>query len=371
MPTALVIDDEAALTAIIARFLISAGFEVETATSGQEGLYKAASLRPDAIIVDVMMPDMDGYEVCRRLRRDPRTARAVIAVLTARGQPVDRQMALQAGADAHIPKPFRGRQLAQEIQQLLADRLYPIEPLGYQILVLRLKKGVGATTLAVNLALCLAEEKGCQVTIADLVTPGGQVSSRLGLTAAEGCPGLSAGDTEALASCLVRHERGLFLLPAAEEDQAVAEDMTWLLQTLREWNDFVILDTPLHLGPMTPVLVGPSSLILLVLTPEPGILHKAQVSIAALRKSGGRAFSVWPVLNMVTPAEQPLQQEAEALWGRSWVAVLPWSQEEYASPAGDRQPVVLSRPDSPLATAIRALARQIAHLAKERGEIGA
>ena len=63
MPTALVIDDESALTVVIARQLQSAGFDVETATSGLEGLSKARSTVPDAVIVDVMMPNMDGYEV--------------------------------------------------------------------------------------------------------------------------------------------------------------------------------------------------------------------------------------------------------------------------------------------------------------------
>lgn len=366
MARVLVIDDEAALTTIIARFLIGAGFEVETATSGQEGLHKAASRRPDAIIVDVMMPGMDGYEVCRRLRRDPRTARAVIAVLTARGQPIDRRMALQAGANIHIPKPFQGKELAQEMQQLLADRACPAGPLGYQVLVLRLKKGVGATTLATNLGVCLAEEKGCQVTIADLVAPEGQVGERLGLVATGAGAGLSAGNAEALASCLVRHEKGLFILPAPAKEQAVTDNVAWLLHTLCEWNDYIILDTPLHLGPSAPILIESSSLALLVLTPEPDILTKARVTITALRKAGGGSLSVWPVLNMVTPAEQPLEQEAEALWGRSQVAVLPWVPEEYAPATGSRQPVVLSHPDSPLAVALRALARQIACLARKQ-----
>ncbi len=368
MPGVLVIDDEASLATIIAQFLIGAGLEVETATSGPEGLHKAASLRPDAILVDVMMPGMDGYEVCRRLRRDPRTARAVIVVLTARGQPVDRQMALQAGADIHVPKPFRGKELAQEVQQLLAGRACPAEPLGYQVLILRLKKGVGATTLATNLGVCLAEEKGCQVTLADLVGPGGGVSERLGLTTTGTWSGLSAGDAEALASSLIYHRKGLFILPAPEKGPAATEEVGWLLHTLREWNDYLLLDTPLHLGPLASVLVESSSLVLLVLTPEPDILAKAQVTIAALRRAGGGSLSVWPVLNMMTPDEQPLRQEAEGWWGCPPVAVLPWVPEEYAPASGSRPPVVLSHPDSPLAVALRALARQIVHLAGGQGE---
>ena len=97
MPKVLVIDDEPSLATIVSRFLEDAGFEVETATSGLEGLEKATTLRPDAVILDIMMPDMDGYEVCRHLRRDPRTARTVVMALTARGQSVDKQAAFSAG----------------------------------------------------------------------------------------------------------------------------------------------------------------------------------------------------------------------------------------------------------------------------------
>jgi len=366
MSTALVIDDDAALAAVIAQFLTSAGFAVETATSGQEGLRKAISIRPTAVIVDVMMPDMDGYEVCRRLRRDPRTGRAVIVVLTARGQPVDRQMALRVGADAHWPKPFRGKELAQQVQQLVADRRCAAPLPGCQVLLLRLKEGVGATMLATNLGLCLAGEKGCQTTLVDLVAPAGQVGERLGLATAGGWPDPAAGDVEALASCLVRHEQGLFVLAGPQESVATGEDVAWLLQTLREWSDYLILDTPLHLGALTPVLMRSSALVLLVLTPEPGILHKAQVSITALRRTGDRALSVWPVLNMMTPDDHRLQQEAEELWGESAVVVLPWSPEECAPAVGGRRPIVLSHAESPLATAIQALARRIVWWADER-----
>ena len=112
MSKVLIIDDEASITAIIGRFLENTGFETVTAASGPEGLQKAMTLRPDAVIIDIMMPEMDGYEVCRRLRNDPRTAQAVVVALTARGQPIDRQMALRSGADAHITKPFNGKALA-------------------------------------------------------------------------------------------------------------------------------------------------------------------------------------------------------------------------------------------------------------------
>jgi len=145
MPKALIIDDEASIATIVGRFLENNGFETEGASSGPEGLQKAVVSRPDVVIMDIMMPEMDGYEVCRRLRSDPRTARALIVALTARGQPIDRQMALRSGADVHMAKPFKGKALAEEVRRLFGDRLCAGPPLGHQILVLRLAEGVGVS----------------------------------------------------------------------------------------------------------------------------------------------------------------------------------------------------------------------------------
>jgi len=119
MSKALVIDDEAPLTALIGRFLEGAGFTVESATCGIEGVRKAAATRPDLIIVDIMMPDIDGYEVCRRLRADPRSARAAIVVLTARAAESDRILGLEAGADDYVTKPFSPRELVARVRAVL------------------------------------------------------------------------------------------------------------------------------------------------------------------------------------------------------------------------------------------------------------
>jgi CheY-like chemotaxis protein len=269
MPRALVIDDEPAVTAIVGRFLEGAGLEVEAALSGPQGLRKAISTRPDVVIVDIMMPEMDGYEVCRRLRGDPRTARAAVLVLTARGQLVDKQIALRAGADVHVAKPFDGKLLVQEVQRLLADRVATAPPRGYQILVLRFKEGAGATTLATNLALCLAREEGCLAVVADGVLQGGQIENRLDLPLGGSWQDEPGSDAGRLATYLLRHESGLFVLPtpSPKEEPVTPARLAQVLQTLREWHDYVVVDTPFNLGPLAPVLVRSSALVLLLVTP--------------------------------------------------------------------------------------------------------
>jgi pilus assembly protein CpaE len=369
MPNALVIDDEAPLTTIVGRFLERAGFGVETATSGREGLHKAVAESPDVIIVDVMMPEMDGYEVCRRLRADPRTARASILVLTARGQFVDRQMALQAGADAYAVKPFNGKALVQQIEDLLGGKQPVDTALGCQILVLRLKDGAGATTLATNLALCLAGEQGSLSVVVDMVLPGGQVGERLGLTAATSWVELVSRGADGLASHLVRHASGLFALPAPlagtkrELDPATAVQ---LLQVLRSWYDFVVLDTPRDLGALAPVLLKSSWLVLLLLTPDATVVRTAQASLAAIRHVGNRGLQVWPVLNMVHAEQQGIQQQVEKALGMPVAAVLPWSPQECARAIAESNPVVISQPESALARGVQGLGGRIVEVMDTR-----
>ena len=361
MPKALVIDDEVELTEIVSRFLSAAGFRVETATSGAEGVRKAISMRPDVAIVDVMMPEIDGYKVCRRLRSDPRTSRTVIMVLTARGQPIDKEIAFRAGADVHMTKPFKGKALIQEIQELLADRSPTAPTLGYQTCVLRLKAGVGATTVATNLALSLAQEKGQLAVAADLVFQGGQIENRLGLPLTRSWPETFADDDDRLVDCLVRHESGLFVLPSPPPGvgQLDPEVIATILQTLRGWHDHVVVDTPFNLGALAPVLLRSSPLVLLLLTPDASVLQAAQASVTAIRRSGNRSLQIWPVLNMMGPDQQSFPQEVEEALELPVAAVIPWSPEECAQAITNCQPAVLGRPDSPMARSFQSLAQGV------------
>ncbi len=365
MPKALIIDDEASIATIVGRFLENNGFETEGASSGPEGLQKAVVSRPDVVIVDIMMPEMDGYEVCRRLRSDPRTARALIVALTARGQPIDRQMALRSGADVHMAKPFKGKALAEEVRRLFGDRLCAGPPLGHQILVLRLAEGVGVSTLVSNLACSLAQKRGCQVIVADLDFEGG-AAERLGLSSADSwwaSPQLAPG---ALSPFLLKHESGAFVLPAPSpplDGQVVGDTTQWLLQTLRTWGDFVLPDTPLDLGPLAPTVLRSSALVLLLLTPDPAAIRQAQATLAAIRSASNRAASVWAVFNQVRPEQRALVEEAERSGRLPVSAVMPWAPQECVRAEAEHEPVVVGQPASALATAISGLARSIAQAA--------
>ena len=123
----LVVDDEPDALELISYNLKAAGFDVITADDGEEALKKARAGQPALILLDVMLPEVDGLEVCKTLRRDPATAMVPIIMLTAKAAEIDRVLGLELGADDYVTKPFSPRELVLRVKALLRRRT-PTEP---------------------------------------------------------------------------------------------------------------------------------------------------------------------------------------------------------------------------------------------------
>lgn len=115
----LVVDDEAVLVETMAYNLEQAGYQVITAVDGASALQAAHRETPDLIILDIMLPEMDGLEVCRLLRRENNTATTPIMMLTAKGDEIDKVVGLEVGADDYVTKPFGRRELLARVRALL------------------------------------------------------------------------------------------------------------------------------------------------------------------------------------------------------------------------------------------------------------
>lgn len=115
----LIVDDEIDLVETLKFRLECKGFEVKEAYDGQEGLNLAQTIRPDLIILDVMLPKMDGFHICRLLKGDEQFKKIPIIMLTARAQETDKLTGLEHGVDAYIPKPFEPKHLMDQIEELL------------------------------------------------------------------------------------------------------------------------------------------------------------------------------------------------------------------------------------------------------------
>lgn len=120
MKKILVVDDEVYILHILDFSLGAEGYEVITAADGEEAIEKARVEKPDLVVLDIMMPKVDGFEACRRLKASPETSGIPVILLTAKGREVDRQMGMEVGADGYIVKPFSPTKLIEKIGSFLS-----------------------------------------------------------------------------------------------------------------------------------------------------------------------------------------------------------------------------------------------------------
>lgn len=123
----LVVDDEPEAVELVDFNLKQAGFDVVSAADGTEALKKARSVLPNLIVLDLMLPEVDGLEVCKMLRRDPATSKIPIVMLTAKAAEIDRVLGLELGADDYITKPFSPRELVLRVKKILQRGTNPEE----------------------------------------------------------------------------------------------------------------------------------------------------------------------------------------------------------------------------------------------------
>lgn len=167
----LVVDDEPDVVELVRYNLNSSGYEVVTAVDGKEALKKVRAETPDLIVLDIMLPGIDGFEVCKILKRDPATSAIPIIMLTAKAEEVDRVVGLELGADDYITKPFSPREFVLRVKALLkrikGDSAAPsiiqrgdlsIDPSRHEVLVKG--KEVELTATEYKLLLTLASRPG-------------------------------------------------------------------------------------------------------------------------------------------------------------------------------------------------------------------
>ncbi|MEN9204962.1 MAG: response regulator [Thermostichales cyanobacterium SZTDM-1c_bins_54] len=119
MSKVLVVEDSPPQREMIAGLLRDNGIDVMTAADGEEGLAAARAQMPNLVVLDIVMPRMNGYEVCRQLKQDPATQKIPIVMCSSKGEEFDRYWGIKNGADAYIAKPFQPQELVGTIKQLL------------------------------------------------------------------------------------------------------------------------------------------------------------------------------------------------------------------------------------------------------------
>jgi len=225
----LVADDDADSLKLIGLMLKRQGYEVVAANAGLPALQKAYAETPDLIILDVMMPDMDGYEVCRRLRAEPKTTNIPIIMFTAKTMVDDKIEGFEAGADDYLTKPTHPAELASRVRAVLArshqQRGTPAPAptsKGLALGFLGVKGGVGTSTLAASMGALLAKEN--PTVLVDLRPGQGTLGVALGFTNPSGMANVmrrAQGEItqRLIEENLVQHNCGLRLLLSSVNPQ--------------------------------------------------------------------------------------------------------------------------------------------------------
>jgi DNA-binding response OmpR family regulator len=116
----LIVDDDPFIQRSLSFVFRKEGFDLEVATNGREALNKARELKPKVIFLDLMMPKMNGFETCRAIKEDPNLKSCYVIILTAKGQEIDKEMGLKAGADEYITKPFSPKDIVGKVRTILS-----------------------------------------------------------------------------------------------------------------------------------------------------------------------------------------------------------------------------------------------------------
>lgn len=363
MARILVVDDNLDLLRMVQMLLEErGGHQVILSTSGEDGLEKARANPPDLAIIDVMMPGMTGYELCRRLRQEPTTAHIPILILTARGQPIDRETALASGADDYLAKPVTMSELLDRVNRLLARGGAAPAPRGI-IAMLGLRGGVGTTTLAVNLALALAQSAPEQVCLVDLSPSSGHAALHLGLRPDPNWSALSLLPSppgkETLRSYLITHPAGIHLLAAPfvpvlggglQRDTTLA-----ILFALQESFQTVVLDLPGVLTESAVAALENARVIGLVTTTEPAAI---QTTIGTLQALKPFLTKVHLIVNQSSPGHLPPPSALQRVFRHPISAIVPFDPKQLQALAQGK-PLLLTQPDSPLPQAVLRLSAEI------------
>lgn len=256
----LVVDDDVDSLRLVGMMLERKGFEIIAAVSGQQAIEKAMQGQPDLIILDVMMPDMDGYQVASQLRRHPATEVIPILMFTARNAVNDRIAGMQAGADDYLAKPVSPHDLVTRVDALLQRQRRPTGPASRNNIVsfLPAKGGLGTTALSLNTALEMKRMYPAkQVALVELREGGGAIALQLGVQASDGLDALLSTPLpqvtqNAVAKQMVESSAGLHILlstsrPCGTTHKISGSYARTILCYLSLTYDYVIVDLPASL----------------------------------------------------------------------------------------------------------------------------
>ena len=370
-----VIDDEAPNRSYLQLLLSTAGYEVQVAAGGNEGVALVEKERPELVILDLMMPEVDGFTVCERIRKGPAGPATQIVVLSALDQAERKIRALELGADDYLVKPVESRELLARIKVTLerADRLRQqgTHARGRLTVVAGAKGGIGTSTVAMNIAALETAGKSPEaVVLADLAVPVGTLGSMLNIPVPDQWVWqqfLTDGATSVhrLASYLMRNPQlPLRLLPGVRRGASYrdvqADAVSRFASSLRGLGETIVVDLGNQPSPFAPPLLREADVIVIVVEPEVICLELTAQFLDRLRATGILSHRIRVVISNPHGSLQHSRTEVAAALKMEVAAMILYQRDEFSAASKRRLPIIIQQPQSPVVGQFKELAQALA-----------
>jgi len=368
----LIVDDDPLNRQIVSRVLAKAGYETDSAKDGPEALAMIDRAIPDLVVLDVMMPGMSGFDVCRQLRQDLKTAPLLVILLTASSAVENRIEGFEAGADDFLAKPFHPAELVAHVQALLRrlPQLAASEPAqrarkGKTVAFFSLRGGVGVSTLSTNVAVALAQLWQYPVALVDLALTCGQSAMMLNQPLRNTWGDLAAIPLEDVTEDLVtqvllRHESGVSVLaapPSSEVSELIMPPtVDRVLDHLSAKFPYVVLDLPHDFRETTLTGLEKADQIVLVFAPEISSVYAAKRVLDTLALLDYPGDRVTLMLNWTFEKRGLARKGIESALRRPVDYLMPYAQSLLVEALNLGKPSVLHHAGKPVATLFEDLA---------------
>lgn len=362
----LIIDDDLDTLRLVGLMLQRQGYQISAATNGQQGLEKAFEEDPDLILLDVMMPDMDGYEVTRRLRSNPSTLETPILMFTAKTQLDDKVIGFEVGANDYLTKPTHPSELQARVKTLLSRvgekkanaSSTQDENRGYVIGVLGARGGLGTTTMAVNIGAGLQTRTKAEVIVAEMLPGQGTLALDVGVTSSKGLVDLlsitklSELTRDQVREALVQHGSGLKLLLASDRPRDMhlinqVANYETLVRRLATLARFVVLDLGVGIQPFAEKIITLCDEVFIVLEGVPNTIIHTKALIDDIAALGFTKRNIRVVLNNRIRSDTQLpSSQVQSKLEHDILSTLTPAPELFVQATRIQTPAVLCQPDS-------------------------
>lgn len=367
----LIVDDDIDSLKLISLMLQRHGYDVVAASAGIQALSKASSDYPDLIILDIMMPDMDGYEVCRRLRADEHTRNIPVIMFTAKILVDDKVAGFEAGADDYLTKPIHPAELASRVKAILArsnNQKNNNSHRGKTIGVIGAKGGVGTTTLALNIAAANIVNQESTI-VADFCLGSGSMGIMLGADNSHGMANVLSRPANEITPAtlqneMIVHRSGLqALLSSANPREAQLkfpiESAFAVINGLRSLAQYSIFDLGNLYDDITSRLLREMDQFILVVEPFTPALKLGRNLIQELESNQiSKQIHIVVVSRTQSTAQTPWS-EVERILGRDVQAIISAAPDIAFQSDEEAIPLVLNYPNSIVSNQIMTLTKDI------------